>query len=117
MHLTPDLLRSVYAMLTELEPFHSWSLPDAEDIRFRVLKTRRMYGDCFREKGGRWNIRLTVPRHPRLAGVIATMAHEMIHVHLREVACHRDSHHHGPAFQAYARQVCEAFPEFDPITF
>lgn len=116
MHLTPDLLRSAYALLRETAPFDKWALPEAEDVEFRVLRTCRWYGDCQR-RGEQWIIRLSESKHPRLLGMLSTMAHELIHVHLREVACHRDSHHHGPAFRGYAEQVLAAHPEFDPVTF
>lgn len=123
MKLTPDLLASAYSMLRETAPFDGWDLPDADDVRFRVLKTTRLYGDAVATLRGRtrvaenWQIRLSEGKHSRLSGVLETMAHEMVHVHLREIGCHSDSSHHGPAFQACAKQVTDAHPEFDPVIF
>lgn len=116
MKLTPDLLASAYNMLRETAPFDKWNLPDADDVRFRILKTKRLYGDAGM-RAGQWTIRLSEGKHTRLGRVLETMAHEMIHVHLREIGCHSDSRHHGPAFNACADQVCAEHLEFDPVIF
>lgn len=116
MRLTPDLLRASYALLAETAPFDKWALPDVDDVEFSTLKTSRLFGDIHR-RAGRYSIRLSEARHTRLTGVLATMAHEMTHLHLDETGCEKDSTRHGPAFRAYAVQVCAAHPEFDPTTF
>lgn len=116
MRLTPDLLASAYDLLRHTKPFEGWNLPEAEDIRFEVLRTRKLWGDCALMGDGRNRIRLSSTRHTRLTTVLATMAHEMIHLHLDRCGA-KDSSDHGVAFRQLRDKVCRVNPEFDPETF
>lgn len=123
MHLTPELLSAAYDFLRHTKPFDGWNLPEPEDVQFAVLKRKTGYGDAGMTPKG-WVIRLSDPLHERTTGLLSTMAHEMIHVHLDESACtsrHKtlrtDSRTHGPAFRAFAKQVLEHHLDFDPVTF
>lgn len=122
MKLTPEFLASGYDFLRHAKPFSGWNLPEPEDIRFGVLRTS-YFGDCGRDDKGPY-IRVSERMHDRCVTVMMTLAHEMIHLHMHSVACgarHKrlrtDSANHGPAFRGFAKQVCAAFPEFDPVTF
>lgn len=112
MRLTPDLLAAAYSLLRETDPFRGWNLPDAEDVRFAVTKSRD-FGDYSRPH----LIRLSARRHTRLSGILATVAHEMLHLHLEEVGAKADSAAHGPGFCKLARLVCRHHPEFDTASF
>lgn len=115
MRLTPDLLAAAYDLLRHTAPFDKWNLPEAEDVRFVVFRSKRWFGDY--SYGAQHTMRLSEGKHTRLSGVLATMAHEMLHLHLGEIGCHKDSHRHGPAFRRLADEVCAAHPEFDPSVF
>lgn len=115
MQLTPDLLAAAYDLLRHSAPFDKWNLPEPEDVRFVVLRTTKLFGD-YRKDPGRI-IRLSSRRHTRLTGVLATMAHEMLHLHLGEIGCAKDSHRHGPAFRLLAGEVCASHPDFDASVF
>lgn len=113
---TRDTLRSTYAFLVETPPFCHWNLPDAEDVEFKVARTKTHFG-WHRFDGTKHTI--AVSRSNRsvrdTATLIATMAHEMIHVH---------EHHssrcangvHSAAFKKWAAQVCRIHG-FDPKEF
>jgi len=123
MHLTPDMLSAGYDFLRHTKPFDGWNLPEPEDMRFDVLKGASRFGDCC-ERKGQFIIRVSEALHQRYTGVLATLAHEMIHLHMDNLACaskyrrlRTDNSTHGPGFRALAIEVCDAFPEFDPVTF
>lgn len=115
MRLTPDLLAAAYDLLRHTAPFDKWNLPESEDVTFSVLRTTTLFGDY--NTTPQHTIRLSERRHTRLTGVLATMAHEMLHLHLGEIGCAKDSARHGPAFRLLAGEVCAAHPEFDPSVF
>lgn len=114
MRLTTGMLSAAYDLLRQTRPFDKWALPDSEEVRFAVLRTRRKFGDCDTKSA---LIRLSSAQHTRLSGVLATMAHEMVHLHMQEAGARKDSSRHGPAFKRLAAQVCRYHPEFDPVGF
>jgi hypothetical protein len=108
--LTPEMLESAYEYLRVSPPFCRWKLPHADQVIFRVMGTRDRFGH-FRgrhRKGG------GVDRFSEIAisaglvrstdMLIATMAHEMIHLYQDETGTARG--HHNPAFLRLARRVC-----------
>lgn len=115
MKLTPDLLAAAYELLRQTAPFDKWNLPEPEDVMFSVLRTATLFGDYNTKP--QHTIRLSSQRHTRLTGVLATMAHEILHLHLGKMGCHKDSERHGPAFRLLAGEVCANHPEFDPAVF
>lgn len=116
MKLTPDLLAAAYELLRETAPFSGWALPESEDVTFTPLRTTRLWGDCAKLLSGKFRVRLSSTKHTRLTAVLATMAHEMIHLHL-DYAGAKDNSDHGRVFRRLAAQVCRHHPEFDPATF
>lgn len=118
MRLTPDLLAAAYSLLRETEPFRRWNLPDAEEIRFEVVKTRAWQGEYVSWQGEHSHrIRISQWFHKRIIRLLETMAHEMLHLHMREAGAKQDSHRHGPAFKKLCRLVLRHHPEFDPVGF
>lgn len=119
MRLTPELLSAGYDFLRQAEPFDGWNLPEPEDVKFQVSANTADYGATWRDDGERVVICLSSRMHARHVAVLATLAHEMIHVHLRQVGgkTKRGWHRHGKTWRAFAKQVLDRFPEFDPITF
>lgn len=116
MRLTPGLMAAAYSLLRETEPFRRWNLPDAEDVTFGVMRATDRMGDHVK-RGYTHRIRLSTKFHVRVSAMLATMAHEMIHLHMQEAGAKRDSARHGPAFRRVAKTVLRHHPEFDPGVF
>jgi len=120
MVITPDILRSAYAYLSETPPFNEWNLPDADDVTFKIIGTRNPYGMCH-TFGGNWDrpryeIWVSGVSHTQTYTLLATMAHEMVHVHQRHNRINRTKRAHGADFRALAKEVCNAHG-FDPGQF
>ncbi len=111
---TRKQLRQAYEMLRASPPFNGWGLPPGDEVVFQT--ERKATGRCRRLMGqhscaaGRH--RIFVASHRTLRGVIATLAHEMVHVY-EQVAGLPDQYRlgvyiHGRPFRAAAEQVCKA---------
>jgi len=111
--LTPSMLIAAYDMLEDTRPFRTWNLPASDHIRFSTYAMKRFWGDCTQE-GPDFRIRIA-ERLPSLFDLLATMAHEMVHLHMFHKGLD-ESDHHGPGFQKLARQVCRHHG-FDPQSF
>lgn len=112
--LTPDVLRAAYDYLSETPPFRRWNMPDSEEVRFLVVRDPALRG-WYRYQNGRHTIAISRRCIGHTANLIATMAHEMIHLHEQNArACGRGEH--GAAFRRWAAQVCKAHG-FDPLLF
>lgn len=110
--LSPDLLAHIYDYLTCLPPFDKLNMPPSDDIKFRLMKSKKIFARYFTE-GGVHRIDFSSGLVGSHAVIISTMSHEMIHLHLAEIgACDE----HGPAFQALADKVCKIHG-FDRLTF
>jgi len=112
LRLTPDMLEAAYEYLRVSPPFSRWNLPHADQVSFRVMGTRDRYGH-FRGRHKRATGNDDFSEIAISAGMvrstdllIATMAHEMIHLYQDETGTARG--HHNPAFQKLARRVCAA---------
>ena len=108
LHLTPDCLENAYEYLRSTLPFRRMNLPHADDLVFKVMGARDRYGHF------RGRIK-TVPDLNEIGVSIrvvnstdllmATMAHEMIHLHQHESGgCTRG--HHNAEFERIATRVC-----------
>ena len=114
LRITEDLLRSTYDMLNCCGPFTEWNLPDGEDVRFIVSRSREHYGQ-YGLWGGKHFIEVSSAKCGHLTTVIYTVAHEMCHLTIEEQGL-RDSAKHGPAFRKLAARV-SAHLGFDPKMF
>ena len=115
--LTPEMLEGAYEYLRVSPPFCSWSLPDADHVSFRVMGARDRFGHFRgRIKGmpdlNEIGVSLRAVRSTDL--LMATMAHEMIHLYQDETGTARG--HHNPKFRKLARRVCRIHG-FDPESF
>jgi hypothetical protein len=124
LHLTPELLEASYEYLRLSPPFRGWNLPEGDQISFRVMGARDRYGH-FRGRhtkarvGARGadsfsEIAISAGKVRSTDVLMATMAHEMIHLYQDETGSARG--HHNPQFRALAARVC-AFHGFDLETF
>lgn len=106
LHPTPDMLEAIYELLRMTPPFRGWKLPHADDVEFHVRKMKgQTQADCC-WNGNRHVIRIASNKHATLAATIATMAHEMVHLHL-DRAYPNDRAHHGRRFNRLADLVCK----------
>ena len=103
--LTIDAMRGAYVYLAETEPFKRWNLPDAEDVKFSLIRGQWTRGTYQRIKK-RHCIALSLGTIKRTISLIEAMAHEMIHLHEENVrACGRGEH--SAAFNKWADLVCK----------
>ena len=118
LRLTPEMLEGAYEYLRVSPPFCRWNLPHADQVSFRVMGTRDRFGhfrgrhkkasgDDFSEIA----ISAGMVRSTEL--LIATMAHEMIHLRQYRMGA-RDTH--GLTFRRMAAAVCREHG-FDVKTF
>jgi hypothetical protein len=118
--LTPEMLESAYEYLRVSPPFCRWKLPHADQVMFRVMGTRDRFGHFRgRHRKGRGEdgfseIAISAGLVRSTDILIATMAHEMIHLYQDETGTARG--HHNPAFLHLARRVC-AVHGFDLASF
>src|SRR5262245_37502604 len=104
-------LTAAYELLRTTPPFLGWKLPDSNAIDFAVLRDRTRFGDCDGE-----TIRISASRHGQLASLLATVAHEMIHLHQMRKKLETANTEHNAEFRRRAARVCRAHG-FDPKAF
>lgn len=97
LHLTPETLAAAYTFLRASRPFNRWRLPPAHEIKFRVTQSIADAGYC---KGAEIGVSARCSSHT--GSMLATMAHEMIHLHLDRKGVKK---HHGPEFHRAAEMV------------
>lgn len=112
LRLTPDMLAAGYDFLRTTEPFRRWRLPDSDDLGFHVVREAAMSADFGTEKGVPF-IRVSENDNGHSATLLATLAHEMIHLRQHLTG---DREHHGPRFRRMAARVCAAHG-YDPKIF
>jgi hypothetical protein len=115
LRITADLLRATYDMLNCCAPFDKFNLPDGEDVTFRVIKDKTLYG-WYQQDGDQHVIAVSSAKCGHLFTVVMTMAHEMVHLIQRESGMDVKRSFHGPAFQKLATKVCDHLG-FDPKMF
>ena len=120
--LSPDVLAAAYDFLAATEPFRRWNLPDSEDVRFRVVRSRAMFAQYVWEGAGA-DVRHTIEMSSATVGhtktLLESLGHEMIHLHLRLTGMEsrsKDPNVHNMAFRKLAADVCRIHG-FDPKAF
>ncbi len=109
LRLTPEVLHAAYEYLRTTRPFCNWALPDADDMKFKVVRDR-LYGYSVDNKN---TIAVSTYRVGRTDCLMETMAHEMVHLHLDRFKVRGA---HGRPFKAATAQVCKEHG-FDPKRF
>jgi hypothetical protein len=112
--LNPHSLRAAYEFLCETPPFCRWNLPDGDDVVFRVGRDPALRGWYVVERG-KHLIAISRNTISHTNNLLATMAHEMVHLHLREHRLDRCGEH-GKAFTRAAELVCR-YHGWDPKLF
>lgn len=110
--LTPDMLAAGYDFLRTTQPFRAWRLPQADEVGFHVVRDGRLSADFVIESGMPL-IRVSEAHNGYVQTLLATLAHEMIHLRQHLTG---DREHHGPRFCRMRARVC-AVHGFDPKTF
>lgn len=111
---TKDALRAAYNYFCETPPFNKWNLPDGDDVEFRVVRDRSLFG-WHSFDGEKHIIAVSSSTVGHSMTLLRTMAHEMVHVHERRTgSC--NSVGHSAAFKRWSEQVCTAHG-FDPKGF
>ncbi len=104
IHLTPEILVNAYELLRVTPPFRGWKLPHSDDIVFIVSRHRDRYADTDYDNG-KFILRVSQRKQKQLGTVLATVAHEMIHIRQGLTgAWHKADH--GKTFQTAADVVC-----------
>lgn len=98
LHITPEVLAAAYTFLRSTRPFCRWKLPPAESVKFRVTGSMTEAGYC----KGTEEIGISKKCSAHTSSLLATMSHEMIHMHLNAKGVRA---HHGPDFLRAAAQV------------
>jgi hypothetical protein len=108
LHLTPEALENAYEYLRATLPFRRWSLPHADELVFRVMGARDRYGHFkgrFKDNVDLNEIGVSQRKVHSTDMLMATMAHEMIHLHQHERgSCTRGVHNAN--FKRLAARVC-----------
>jgi hypothetical protein len=112
LRLTPDMLAAGYDFLRTTEPFRGWKLPHSDELGFHVVRCAGLAADFGVEAGVPF-IRISEASNGHTNTVLASLAHEMIHLRQYQTG---DRELHGPRFQRIAAKIC-AVHGFDPKTF
>jgi len=108
LRLTPEMLEGAYEYLRASQPFHAWNLPHADQVMFRVLGARDRFGHFrgrIKTKPELNEIGVSIRVVKSTDLLMATMAHEMIHLYQHENGtCTRGSH--NSEFERIAARVC-----------
>lgn len=116
--LTPETLAAAYDYLATCEPFRGWSLPESDEILFKVVRTRQKQA-WYQWDGKRHTITVSQGRVGQTLTLLQAVAHEMIHLHLEESGMESKAHScdtHNAAFRVLAAQACKVHG-FDPKAF
>ena len=109
--MTKSQLIQAYQLLSETEPFKAWNLPDATEIKFVVIRSRRMMGYYLNHR--RSEIEHEIGISERCVGSLMTllrvMAHEKVHLyqHITKPRTHTPGVEHNAAFRKLSDEVCE----------
>lgn len=105
LHLSPEMLECAYELLRATRPFSGWRLPPADEVEFHIQRTRRQFADC-EVVNGIPIIRVSATKHAQLGTLLATMAHEMIHLYEFNTLPTKEVRH-GASFNKHADRVCK----------
>ena len=114
--MTPAMLESAYELLRTTPPFRSWSLPDPDDVEFRVSRSGHTTARLILTTGKFPVIEVSSRVCGTLMPLIMAVAHEMAHLHEHLSGDMRADCAHGKAYRKRAKRVCDVHL-FDPMQF
>lgn len=103
LRLTPEILAGAYTFLRTTPPFRRWKLPPAHRVKFRVNHSKKFMGLYYYDET---QIEISDFFHSQPQTLMATMAHEMIHLYQRVANKKTSRAIHDAGFHRMAQQVC-----------
>lgn len=103
LHITTDMLEHAYDFMRASEPFVQWGMPEADDIEFHVITTKKLRGHCI-QKARHHVIGISNGVCGHTLTLFMAMGHEMVHVYLDRCGVKPA---HGKDFLRCAAMVCE----------
>lgn len=113
--LTTENLEAMYDYLRVTKPFCDWNLPEGEEVKFIVAKSKKIFGQ-YQLIDKKHTIKISQNAIGHTNSLAMTMAHEMIHLHLEESGMEMREDGHNGAFRICAATVCKVHG-FDLRTF
>lgn len=106
--LTPKTLEAAYEYLRTTPPFAGWSLPEGDEVKFRVGKFRGKFA-AYQWDGKQHTITVSGAATGHTQTLLEVMSHEMIHLHLEdsEMESRGNEATHNVWFRKFAVQVCK----------
>lgn len=106
--LTKEMLAAAYDFLAATPPFRDWSLPDSEEVRFKVGRFRSHCAH-YQWDGKQHTITASANAIGHTDTLIRKLAHELIHLHLEELGMDSrgTANTHSGAFRRLAAEVCK----------
>src|ERR1700753_3934956 len=108
LHLTPDCLENAYEYLRGTLPFRRMNLPHADNLVFRVMGARDRFGHFrgrIKSMPDLNEIAASVRGGKSTALLMATIAHEMMHLYQHENGSSTGSSRNAE-FERIAARVC-----------
>lgn len=99
--ITRATLIAAYELIRTTKPFIGWKLPHADEIKFEVVRTKNFYADCDGDV-----IRVSAAKHGRVDTLLATIAHEAIHLHQMRHGLETANVQHNADWHKRANRVC-----------
>lgn len=113
--LNHETLAAAYDYLRATPPFRDWNLPEAEDVKFVITRSTVVAG-THSIRDGKDVIGVSSGCIGRTGSLMELMAHEMIHMHQREVCMETRGVEHNAAFKKLGAKVSKIHG-FDPMLF
>jgi hypothetical protein len=112
--LTSETLAAAWDYVCSMPPLSEWNLPASDEISFRVIRTKKVYGQLSYNK--KYVIEISAAKCGRHETILSTLCHEAAHMHQHSACFMNRRNAHDAAFWALADQVC-AIHEFDRKLF
>lgn len=106
--LTPETLEAAYEYLRTTPPFNSWSLPEGEEVKFKVGRRRDRFAH-YQWDGKRHTITVSSASVGQTATLLEKMAHELAHLHLEDskMETRGTENTHSIWFRKFAEEICK----------
>jgi hypothetical protein len=107
--LNLERLRLSYELVVACPPFDGWNLPESEDIKFTLCRSKdtRGYYKWHPKKKQPHEIGISVNCIGNLNSLNEVMMHEIVHLHERIVKTVSPHAMHNAAFIAWSRTICK----------
>lgn len=106
MHPTPAILAAGYEFIRSVPPVRGWNLPPSDQVEFRVMRDRTVYGAHTTYAWKREHIiDISAANISHADTLLRALAHEMVHA---ACAVAGERTEHGEPFQRRARVLCRA---------